>query len=129
MTVKKAMKRFSIILFLLIIIALIYLVIPRVNNPNPEFQTKLVYGKPVNKEIKDILTPTENPKRTRSVVILQNEKIVFEYGPTDKIMNTASIRKSILGLLYGIAIDKGLINIKKTLSELKIDELTPLTAH
>ena len=101
--------------------------IPRVSNPSPEYQTELIYGNPVTKEIENVLTPKEEPKRTRAIIILENEKIVYEYGPTDKIMNIASIRKSIMSLLYGIAIDKGLIDINKTLAELKIDEYSPLT--
>lgn len=127
MTIKKWIKRILTILLLTVVFALISLIMPRVKNPNPEFQTELVYGEPVNTEIKDILTPTEEPKRIRSIVILQEEKIVYEYGPTDKIMNTASIRKSILGLLYGIAVDKGLIDLNKTLFDLNIDESIPLT--
>jgi len=42
-------------------------------------------------------------------------------------MNIASIRKSILSLLYGIAVDKGLVNLDKNLAELNIDETVPLT--
>ena len=129
MTTKKRLKIIFSILLSLITFVLIYTAIPRVNNPDSEFQTELVYGKPVDKEIKDILTPKEEPERTRAIVILQNEKIVYEYGPTDKIMNTASIRKSILGILYGIAIDKNLVNINKTLDKLNIDETTPLTSQ
>ncbi|MGK0255316.1 MAG: CubicO group peptidase (beta-lactamase class C family) [Mariniflexile sp.] len=127
MTIKKLLKRAFTISLLLSVFFLIYLSIPRVNNPDLESQTELAYGKPVDKKINDILTPIEKPERTRSIVILKNEKIIYEYGPTDKIMNTASIRKSILGLLYGIAVDKGLIDIHLTLAELKIDESTPLT--
>lgn len=114
---------------ILILMILIYLIIPQVSNPSPEFQTELAYGDPLAEEIEDILTPKEEPPRTRAVIILQNEKIVYEYGPTDKIMNTASIRKAILSLLYGIAVDKGLIDLNKTLAELEIDEYTPLTAQ
>ena len=110
-----------------ILMMLLYSAIPRVSNPSPEFQTELTYGYPIPKEIESILTPKEKPKRTRAVIILENGKIVYEYGPTDKIMNIASIRKPILSLLYGIAIDKGLINLDKTLAELNIDEVYRLT--
>lgn len=112
---------------ILILIALIYSLIPRVGNPLPDFQTELAYGNPINKEIESILTPKKEPQRTRAVIILDNEKIVYEYGPTDKIMNIASIRKSILSLLYGIATEKELINLNKTLAELNIDEVYHLT--
>ena len=106
---------------------MIYSLIPRVSNPAPAYQTNLAHGTPIPQEIKKILTPKENPERTRAVIILENEKIVYEYGPTDKIMNIASIRKAILSLLYGIAIDKGLIDLDKTLAELNIDEVYHLT--
>jgi CubicO group peptidase (beta-lactamase class C family) len=101
--------------------------VPRVGNPSPAYQTELVYGNPISEEINTLLTPKIEPERTRAILILENEKIIYEYGPTDKIMNTASIRKSLMGLLYGIAVNKGLIDINKTLAELEIDEFTPLT--
>ncbi|WP_299619335.1 serine hydrolase [uncultured Tenacibaculum sp.] len=127
MRTKKIIKRTLSTIFLLLIFFFVYLAVPKVSNPDPEFQTELTYGKPLPEKIQNILTPKKKPSRTRSIVILKNEKIIYEYGPTDKIMNTASIRKSILGLLYGIAVDKGLINIDKTLEELNIDEIVPLT--
>jgi hypothetical protein len=113
----------------LISVLIILSLIQRVSNPSPVYQTELTYGSPLLEEIKEILTPREEPKRVRSIMILKNEKIVYEYGPTDKIMNTASIRKAIMSLLYGIAVHKGLIDIDKTLAELKIDEYTPLTTQ
>lgn len=124
---KKIIKSafFSFVIICVLILA--YSIIPRVSNPSPKFQTKLTYGKPVSKSIERVLTPKKEPQRTRAIIILKNEKIVYEYGPTDKIMNTASIRKSILSLLYGIAVDKGLIDLNKNLFDLKIDEITPLT--
>ena len=127
MKLKKIIKLILFSVGILILMILIYSMIPRVSNPSPEFQTELAYGNPIAKEVENILTPKEEPQRTRAVIILKNGKIVYEYGPTDKIMNIASIRKTMLSLLYGIAIDKGLINLDKTLAELKIDEVTPLT--
>ncbi len=127
MKLKMIIKNILFGVGILILIVLIFSSLPRIYNPSPDFQTELVYGKPVAKEIDSILTPKEKPKRTRAVIILKNEKIIYEYGPTDKIMNIASIRKAILSLLYGIAIDKGMINLNKTLAELKIDETVPLT--
>ncbi len=128
MELKKFVKYILLGIGILIIIALIYSSFPRVGNPSPDYQTELDYGNPIAKEIENILTPKEEPQRTRAVIILENGKIVYEYGPTEKIMNIASIRKAILSLLYGIAVNKGLINLDKTLAELKIDEIVPLTA-
>lgn len=127
MKFKKIIKLICLSIGALLLMILVYLIIPRVSNPSPVFQTELSYGKPIAKEIKNILTPKEAPQRTRSVIILENEKIIYEYGPVDKIMNIASIRKAIISLLYGIAVNKGVIDINKTLAELGIDEYTPLT--
>ena len=117
----------KLILFGAIFIIVLFFVKPRVCSPSAKFQTELVYGDPISEDIKDVLIPIEEPQRSRAIIILEDEKIVFEYGETDKIMNTASIRKSIISLLYGIAVNKGIIDINKTLAELEIDEYTPLT--
>jgi len=127
MKLKKIIKSILLSLGILILLAFIYSLFPRVSNPSPEFQTELAYGNPLAKEIENILTLTEEPQRIRAVIILDDEKIIYEYGPTDKIMNIASIRKAILSLLYGIAVEKGLINLNKTLAELNIDEVYHLT--
>jgi hypothetical protein len=127
MTFKKIIKLVLLSVGILFLFILIYSVIPRVSNPSLKFQTELAYGNSVSNEVRSVLTPKTEPKRTRAIVIVENEKIIYEYGQTDKIMNIASIRKSIMGLLYGIAVDKGFIDIKKTLDELNIDEYTSLT--
>lgn len=61
-------------------------------------------------------------------VAMRGEAIAMEYGTTDVPMNLASARKSVLSLLFGIASDRGLVDIGETLAELGIDETrTPLT--
>ena len=122
-----SVKRIFIGLMGLLVIILIYTAVPKVPNPSPDYQTELEYGEAVSKKVQDILTPTEQLPRDRSIMILKDEKIIFEYGPTDKIMNGHSTRKSFLSLLYGIAVEQGLIDLNKTLDELGIDENTPLT--
>lgn len=121
----RKLTKYGLGIFLLM--TLLYFTLPQVDNPNPVFQTKLIRGKPIDEKIEKLLTPHKEPSRERAIVILQSEKLIYEYGPTDKIMNIASIRKSIMGLLYGIAIDQGLLDINMTLAELGIDEHIPLT--
>lgn len=61
---------------------------------------------------------------TYSAMIIQNNKIIFEYGDTsntDRMI--ASMRKSVLAILYGIYD----IDISKTLEELGIDDIEGLT--
>ncbi len=112
-----------------LLLVLLYTALPRVDDPSPAYQTELEYGEPLPENIQLLLTPAEKPKRVRSVMVMKGDEILFEYGPTNKIMNGHSTRKAFLSLLYGIAIEKGLININKTLEQLNIDEYIPLTAQ
>jgi len=105
----------------------IWAAFPRVANPTPDTQTELAY-RDFDTSAMQALWPAPKPgERPRARIVLLGEKIIFEDGPTDMIMNTHSMRKGFLSLLYGIAVDKGLIDLNKTLAELGIDENTPLT--
>lgn len=127
MTLKSILKWALGLPLALLSLVLIYTSLPQVYNPNPTYQTELEYGQPVPEHIEKLLSPSKEPARTRSVMILRNGEVIYEYGPTDKIMNGHSTRKAFLSLLYGIAIEQGLIDINKTLDELNIDEHIPLT--
>ncbi|MEQ6123393.1 DUF2306 domain-containing protein [Pseudotenacibaculum sp. MALMAid0570] len=59
---------------------------------------------------------------TTSMMVLENGKIVFEYGDVSEISYTASVRKSILSMLYGKYVDNGTINLKETIESLDMDE-------
>lgn len=64
-----------------------------------------------------------------AVVVLQGERVLYRWGEVDSPLYLASVRKSVIGLMYGIAADKGLIPLDATLAELGIDEArAPLTA-
>lgn len=61
-------------------------------------------------------------------VMLRGEKALMQYGEVGTPMNLASARKSVLSLLFGIAADRGIIDIGETLADLGIDESgKPLT--
>ncbi len=64
---------------------------------------------------------------TTGMMIIQDGKIVFDFGDLVELSYLASARKSLLSILYGIYEDKGLINLESSLEELGIDEVTPLT--
>ncbi|MEM9832359.1 MAG: serine hydrolase [Bacteroidota bacterium] len=77
--------------------------------------------------MKTYITDTAHNEPT--VVIIHNEKMVLAVGDTEKLMNAHSIRKSIMSLLIGIALERGLLRLDETLHELGTDESkTPLTA-
>jgi CubicO group peptidase (beta-lactamase class C family) len=62
-------------------------------------------------------------------IALKNDSIIADWGRTDLPIMTHSARKSIMSVLYGIAIDKGLLNLDQSLAELNIDDQkAPLSA-
>ena len=60
-----------------------------------------------------------------AVIVLQRGQIVAEFGQTDRKSSVHSVRKSMLSAMYGIAIDRGLIDIDLTLKELGINDRDP----
>ena len=49
-------------------------------------------------------------------------RVIFEYGDVDTVSYLASVRKSILSMLYGNYVDAGTIDLDRTLADLGIDD-------
>ncbi len=60
-----------------------------------------------------------------AVVILHKGRLVAEWGKTTLRIKSRSVRKSLLSALYGIAVEKKLIDLSITLDELGIDDRPP----
>ncbi|MBN1651472.1 MAG: serine hydrolase [Bacteroidales bacterium] len=60
------------------------------------------------------------------LLIIQQGKIVFEYGDIEENSYIASCRKSVLALLYGKYVENGTIKLDKTLGELSINDVSEL---
>ena len=68
--------------------------------------------------------------QSSAVMIIQHGAIVAEWGNTTKRMELASIRKSLLNALIGIAVERHQIDLGATLARLAIDDNAPsLTAE
>ena len=63
--------------------------------------------------------------RSSAVIIVHHGKVVAEWGDTTKRTELASVRKSLLSALIGIAVSEHLINLDSTLGELNIDDNPP----
>lgn len=72
-----------------------------------------------------LLTERMQQKGTSAVVVIKDGKLELDWGRTDKKINSHSIRKSILSALFGIAIERGLVDQTATLAELGIDDRFP----
>lgn len=54
-------------------------------------------------------------------------KVLMEYGDLEVVSYLASVRKSVLSMLYGIYVERGRIDLDRTLAELGIDDVQELT--
>ena len=64
-----------------------------------------------------------------AMVVVEHGKIVYSYGDLTAQSYLASVRKSILSMLYGIEIARGHIDTAKTLAQLGIDDVGGLSAR
>ena len=61
-----------------------------------------------------------------AIIVLHRGRLVLEWGKTTLRIKSHSMRKSLLSALYGIAVEKNLICLSSTLSELGIDDRPPV---
>jgi CubicO group peptidase (beta-lactamase class C family) len=64
-----------------------------------------------------------------AMMIVHDGRVIARWGDTSLKVNMASVRKSLLSALYGIAVAEGRIDLSATLADLGIDDTAPhLTA-
>lgn len=130
MKVKRVVKRIILIILFLVVAFVIYSLTPRVRHSSSLYASDLKNSDVLPKEFqKDLmLFAQDTATKTEVVIALKNNKIIFEKGNTEKLINLHSARKSIMSLLIGVAKEKGLLNLDESLESLNIDESkTPLT--
>jgi N-acyl-D-amino-acid deacylase len=64
-----------------------------------------------------------------AMVVVEHGRIVYSYGDLTAQSYLASVRKSILSMLYGIEIARGHIDTSRTLAALGIDDVGGLSAR
>lgn len=64
-----------------------------------------------------------------AIMALHDGKVFFSWGEITKNYWCHSIRKPFLSALYGIHVEKGNIDLDKTLEELNIDDIPPSLTH
>jgi CubicO group peptidase (beta-lactamase class C family) len=60
---------------------------------------------------------------TTAMLVSVGGKKLFEYGDLSHLSYLASVRKSILAMLYGKYVENGKIDLKKTLEDLEMDDI------
>lgn len=62
---------------------------------------------------------------TTAVLVVEGGRVLAQWGKIAQPVRVASVRKSLLSALYGIAVAEGKIDLSKTLGELGIDDRPP----
>lgn len=82
-------------------------------NPNgTDLTTTNVLSKSVKDEISKFI---KSDTRFDACMVMQGNKLIYSYVETNMPYNAASVMASIFSALFGIASDKGLINLDPTL--------------
>ncbi|MGH7502826.1 MAG: serine hydrolase domain-containing protein [Longimicrobiales bacterium] len=64
---------------------------------------------------------------TTGFVAVVGGRILMDHGDLERVSYLASVRKSVLSMLYGIHVERGEIDLDKTLEQLGIDDVGGLT--
>lgn len=64
-------------------------------------------------------------EKPTAIMVVQGGRVITGWGALDHKVNVASVRKSLLSALYGIAIAAKRISLAKSLAELGIDDKAP----
>lgn len=64
---------------------------------------------------------------TTAMVAAVGGRILMDYGDIELVSYLASVRKSVLSMLYGIYVDRGVIDLDETLADIGIDDVGGLT--
>jgi CubicO group peptidase (beta-lactamase class C family) len=60
---------------------------------------------------------------TTGLVVVDRGRVVYQYGDIQELSYVASVRKSILSILYGYWVENGTIKLDTTLEALNIDDI------
>ncbi|MEQ8329188.1 MAG: serine hydrolase [Longimicrobiales bacterium] len=60
---------------------------------------------------------------TTGLVVVDRGRVVFDYGDVEELSYLASVRKSILAMLYGYWVENGTIDLDATLADLGMDDV------
>ncbi|MEM6327053.1 MAG: serine hydrolase [Bacteroidota bacterium] len=73
------------------------------------------------------LTATLDSLGTFGAMVVRGGRVVMEHGNTSSLFYVASVRKSILAMLYGKYVADGTVDLSRTLEDLGMDDVQGLT--
>jgi len=91
----------------------------------PKYIGQISHLFPENR-LKNLTTYLKNTSETTGMVVLYDGKIIYQYGDVTNVSYNASVRKSILSLLFGKYVTNGSMNLNTSLKEMNINDVQPL---
>lgn len=76
----------------------------------------------------DALRTWLGTQRTTALLVVASGRVVFEHGEVTHVSKVASVRKSILAMLYGRYVESGRIDLDRTVVDIGLEDLTPFRA-
>jgi len=73
----------------------------------------------------EALTTFLKAHHSTALVVVRHGKIIYQYGDTAKVSVIASVRKSVLSMLYGNYVANEKIDLQKTVKEIGLDDKEP----
>jgi CubicO group peptidase (beta-lactamase class C family) len=67
-------------------------------------------------------------QKTTGLVVVSGGRVVLEHGDVAHVSKVASVRKSILAMLYGRYVESGNIDLERTVVDVGLEDLTPYLA-
>lgn len=64
-------------------------------------------------------------QRTTALHVSVRGRVVFEYGDVQRVTKVASVRKSVLAVLYGNYVNEGKADLNQTVEQLGLDHVQP----
>jgi CubicO group peptidase (beta-lactamase class C family) len=64
-------------------------------------------------------------QKTTGLVVVSGGRVVLEHGDVAHVSKVASVRKSVLAMLYGRYVADGTIELDRTVADVGLDDLTP----
>lgn len=89
-------------------------------------QTVLTNSSFTQEKLDEVTTYIKEHAATTGMIVLENGKVVYDYGNIENLSYIASCRKSVLSMLYGKYVDNGTIDLNETIGSIGIDDVDGL---
>jgi CubicO group peptidase (beta-lactamase class C family) len=73
----------------------------------------------------EALTTLLKTEYTTAMMVAVHGKVIYQYGDVSYVSKVASVRKSVLGMLYGNYVQSDKIDLQKTVKELGLEDVQP----